>query len=141
MTATNPHENVQAAFGLLQVEQALATVFGVKAAGLPALRGRIQHLRRLGLTPPSARGKVIQYDFGWAARWYLALVLTIRAGRDPSQAVAFIKKSWGRRFRNDVAAAEVRVDRGEAALDDLVHVARRVERPELHVIVTLDCPP
>src|SRR5258708_5329193 len=134
----NPHVNVETVIGLPQVEQALATVFGVKSAGLPALRGRIQHLRRLGLTPPSGRGQVIQYDFGWCARWYLALLLTIRLGRDPVQAVRFIKENWGRPFRKDLAAAEARVDANKAGLGDLVEVARHVEQPDLHVILTFD---
>jgi hypothetical protein len=87
MDAIRPHEFGKAVFGYQQVENALAVAFGVTVAGRPALRGRIQHLRRLGLTPRSGRGKVIPYDFEWAARWYLALLLTMRLGRDPRVAV------------------------------------------------------
>jgi hypothetical protein len=91
MNGIRPHEIGTAVFGYQQVENALAVVFGVTVAGRPALRGRIQHLRRLGLTPRSGRGKVIPYDFEWAARWFLALLLSVRLGRDPKVAVEVVK--------------------------------------------------
>jgi hypothetical protein len=141
MAAASPHNDRQAVFGLPQVERALATAFQVKPSDLPALRGRIQHLRRLGLTPRRARGKVIQCDFGWVARWYLALVLITRIGRDPVKVVYVVSnKNWGRAFLGDLAAAEDRVDRLEAGLGDLVEVARHVDRPDLHILLRLEFP-
>src|SRR5260370_19370578 len=117
-------------WGLPQVEDALASVFDIKPSGRPALVGRIQHLRRLELTPKSGRGVPVAYTFDWVCRWYLALLLTIRLGRDPTQAVEFINKKWGKPFRKDFSAADARVDRIEAKLGDLVEVARKVEQPE-----------
>ena len=79
-----------------QVESALACVFGADAAGQAGwLRGRIQHLRRLRLTPPAEGGPVI-YNFEWAARWLLALRLE-RVGLNPADIVAFFEQNWERK--------------------------------------------
>jgi hypothetical protein len=110
MDAIRPHEFGKVVFGYQQVENALAVAFGVTVASRPALRGRIQHLRRLGLTPRSGRGKVIRYDFGWAARWYLALLLTMRLGRDPRVAVQVLRR--GENF-GEVFKQAMKADRAE----------------------------
>jgi hypothetical protein len=118
MVVTKPHECPKtAAFGYGQIERALASVLRIGENGLPALRGRIQHLRRLGLTPSSGRGKVIAYDFAWPALWYLALILTKVMGRDPKAVVQLLtSESFGQAFEN----------------------ARKAQDPEHHVVVQID---
>src|SRR5262245_61770517 len=79
-----------------QVEAALARVLRVDADGQEKwLRGRIQHLRRLGLTPAADGGRV-RYDLEWAARWLLALRLE-RVGLDPADVFAFFAANWDRK--------------------------------------------
>jgi hypothetical protein len=117
MDAIRPHELGKVVFGYQEVENALAVVFGVTAAGRPALKGRIQHLRRLDLTPPSGRGQVIRYDFEWVACWYLGLVLTMRLGRDPRVAVQVLRtETFGQVFQQ----------------------AMKADRTENHVVVTIN---
>jgi hypothetical protein len=115
MDAIRPHG--KAVFGYQQVENALAVAFGVTVAGRPALRGRIQHLRRLGLTPPSGRGKSIRYDFQWAACWYLALLLTMRLGRDPKVAVRVLAEGY---------------------FDRVFKRAMKADRAEDHIVATIN---
>jgi hypothetical protein len=120
------------------VEPALASLF--RPIGLPALRGRIQHFRRLGLTPPAVPGRAVQYDFDWTARWFLALLLTIRRGDDPVVAVKVIKRQWGRPGRIDRATAEKMFYHGEGmqlGLGDVVQIARYA-KPADRVIATVD---
>src|SRR5262249_61889689 len=98
MAARRVHERANPAapgtYSYSQVESALARVFGADAAGQAGwLRGRIQHLRRLRLTPPAGRGSV-DYDFEWAARWLLALRLE-RVGADPAGIVAVFEGNCG----------------------------------------------
>jgi hypothetical protein len=79
-----------------EVETAIARVSKADAeAQVGWLRGRIQHLRRLGLTPPADRGPVV-YTFEWAARWLLALRLE-RIGLNPVAVVKFIEDNWERK--------------------------------------------
>jgi hypothetical protein len=127
------HETAKpATFGYNQVQAGLTAA--LDSTDHPGrVRGRIQHIRRLQLAPKSGRGRVIRYNFDWIARWHLALLLSMRLGYDPTEAVAFIQKNWGRASRD----AENAFDRGEAMLGDVVTVARMARRPDQHVIVTL----
>jgi len=97
--AATAHESAKPVPGGLtysQVESALGRVLGADAAGQAGwLRGRIQHLRRLGLTPPADRGPLI-YTFEWAARWLVALRLE-RIGLKPADVVAFFEANWDRK--------------------------------------------
>jgi hypothetical protein len=79
-----------------QVEAALGQVLGADAARQARwLRGRIQHLRRLGFTP-AAEGARVSYDLEWATRWLLALRLE-RVGLNPVDVVAFFTANWDRK--------------------------------------------
>src|SRR5262249_11501528 len=79
-----------------EVETAIARVLKADVeAQVGRLRGRIQHLRRLGLTPPADSGPVV-YTFEWAARWLLALRLE-RVGLNPVAVVKFIEDNWERK--------------------------------------------
>src|SRR5215472_12760452 len=97
--AATAHESAKPVPGGLtysQVESALGRVLGADAAGQDGwLRGRIQHLRRLGLTPPADRGPLI-YTFEWAARWLVALRLE-RVGLSPVAIVNFFSDNWERK--------------------------------------------
>jgi hypothetical protein len=99
MAATRAHEaakSVSGGFTYSEIESALARLLGADAAGRAGwLRGRIQHLRRLGLTPPADRGPVV-YTFEWAARWLVALRLE-RIGLNPADVVAFFEANWERK--------------------------------------------
>jgi hypothetical protein len=80
-----------------EVETALARVLQVDADGQTGwLRGRIQHLRRLGFTPPADRGAPVAYTFEWATRWLLALRLE-RVGLNPVAVVEFFEANWVRK--------------------------------------------
>jgi len=125
MDGKTTQKAAKAAYGYATLERALGKVFGVKpAAREKSFRARIIHLRRLGLTPQSGRGEVIAYDDEWAARWYLGLLLTMRLGRDPKLVAEYIKANWSRP--------------GETNLRVLVKQARAAQRPEDHVILTID---
>ena len=112
------------------VEKALAKVFGIDAAGQAGrLRGRIQHLRKLGLTPPTDGGPVA-YGDEWLTKWLLALELE-HFGVDPRQAAELIEKRWEPPRKRDANQA---VQRGEPTFIELVAVAR-AERHDLIVTV------
>jgi hypothetical protein len=77
------------------VETALAQVFGANPSTQKgALRGRIQHLRRLGL-PSSGpgRGKVIEYTDAQIWAWLIALELE-EFGLDPALIVNMVRGAW-----------------------------------------------
>jgi hypothetical protein len=99
MVATRAEERAKSALAGLsygEVETAIARVLKVDATAQTRwMRGRIQHLRRLGLTPPADRGPVV-YTFEWAARWLLALRLE-RLGLNPVAVVKFIEDNWERK--------------------------------------------
>lgn len=82
-------------YSYAMVETALARVFDLNAADQKGrLRGRIQHLRRLGL--PSGgpgSGKTIAYDFDAIVMWLIALELE-EFGIDPRLAVKMVKIYW-----------------------------------------------
>jgi hypothetical protein len=128
------HETAKpATFGYNQVQAGLTAA--LDSTDHPGrVRGRIQHIRRLQLAPKSGRGRVIRYNFDWIARWHLALLLSMRLGYDPTEAVAFIQKNWGRASRDPDTAFH----RGEAMLADIVAVARTARTKDEHVILTLD---
>jgi hypothetical protein len=119
-----------------QIEKALATALGVDAAGQVGwLRGRIQHLRRLGLTPEGpGRGRTINYTREDADQWLIALALA-HGNADPTRLVQLIKKNWDppRRKRTPEDA----MMEGEATFSDLVESARASRKPETDVIVTI----
>src|SRR5215468_3025722 len=86
-----------AGFGYYVVEAALAEMFGVhrKADREGWFRSRLIYVRRSGITPRSGRGKVIEYDFEWIAKWYLVLLFTLRLGREPKMVLETLKR-WNR---------------------------------------------
>ena len=130
MLATKPHPPAKPALSYALVETALAKVFGIDAAGQAGwLRGRIQHLRRLGLTPQTVRGPVA-YGDEWLVKWLIALELEYFEV-DPRQVVELIDKGWKPPHKRDAHEA---VQRGEATLSELVAVAR-AERHDLIVTV------
>ena len=103
-----------------EVETALARVYRLDSAD-GKLKGRIQHLRRLGLTPPAHGGPVAYTPKSqWAEKWLVALELA-HLNVDPTTAVEFIAKSWEPPRKRDVDRA---VDAGVATLGELVTVAR-----------------
>lgn len=116
------------------LESALARALGVDEAGQAGwFRGRIGNLRRLGFAPVSGRGKVVNFDRSWATRWYLALLLTVRFGRDPGATVKFISEQWERPTSRRRTA-----DVSGWLLSDVAAEARAAVRIEDHVIVTID---
>lgn len=89
-------KSVSAGYSYGEVEAAIARVLKADAEAQAGwLRGRIQHLRRLGLTPP-AEGSPVAYTFEWAARWLLALRLE-RLGLNPVAVVKFVEDNWERK--------------------------------------------
>jgi hypothetical protein len=82
-------------YGYAKVETALARVFGADAASQKgAFRGRIIHLRRLGLPEGGpGRGKTIAYTDEQVYQWLIALLLE-EFGIDPALAVKMIKTRW-----------------------------------------------
>jgi hypothetical protein len=99
MVATKAEEcakPVSAGYSYGEVETAIARVLKVDAKAQAGwLRGRIQHLRRLGLTPPADRGP-IAYTFEATAQWLLALRFE-RLGLNPVAVVKFIEDNWERK--------------------------------------------
>ena len=95
MSAKQPRVSGKAGYPYAAVETALADVFDVDPAAQRGwLRGRIQHLRRLGLTPEGpGKGKTIAYSGEDVDKWLLALELA-HFRIDPVMAVASIKKGW-----------------------------------------------
>jgi hypothetical protein len=93
-------------FGYASVEGALAKVFGMPpAVQAGMLRGRLIHLRRLGLAPKgSGRGKRIEYDRDAAYRWLIALKLE-DVGVDPLVAINLIEGTWEHHLVTIITAA------------------------------------
>jgi len=122
MLATKAQERAVPATGYsyAAVETALARVFQIDAAGQVGwLRGRIQHLRRLGLTPPANRGPVAYTD-DWVARWLLALRLE-NLGLNPVAIVGFITDNWERKPGDELPVE---------SLLDVVAKARKARKPD-----------
>jgi hypothetical protein len=122
-----------------QVESALARVFGADAAGQAGwLRGRIQHLRRLGLTPPADGGFVV-YDFEWSARWLLALRLE-RVGPDPADIVAFFEANWDRKPGAKFPVRSLRevIEKARAPIEKARKAKAAYHSDDVWLIVTFD---
>src|SRR5262245_9878194 len=123
MLATKAKERAKpvsaSGYSYSQVETAIARVLGVDADGQVGwLRGRIQHLRRLGLSPPADRGPVV-YTFDWAARWLLALRLE-RLGINPAAVVNFFEDNWERKPGHKLPVTSVRevIEDARAPIDE-----------------------
>jgi hypothetical protein len=127
-----------AGFTYAIIETALARIFDVDAVGQKTwLRARIQHLRRLGLVAESpGKGRTIIYKHEHADRWLLALLLTLRLGRDPAKTVEFLQTKWDRPTAR--RSRRHQTDRSDWLLADIVEEARKVERREDHIIITFD---
>jgi hypothetical protein len=123
-----------ASYGYAHVEAAIARVFGLKEAD-GRLKGRIQHMRRLGLTPPTDGGPVAYDTTDWPDQWVIGLELEY-AGLDPTAAVRFVQGNW-RRHR-DLQAAKDAVSANTGSLTDLVDVARASTRDIHDVMLTVN---
>jgi hypothetical protein len=77
------------------LETAIGVVFGVDEAGQRGwLRGRIQNLRRLGLTPEGpGSGRAISYSYEYGLRWLIGIEFGF-LHVDPSTTAAFIHEHW-----------------------------------------------
>jgi|SRR5262249_1653691 len=130
MAATKAQERakpVSDELGYIDVESAISRVLKVNAkAQVGWLRGRIQHLRRLGLTPPADRGPVA-YTFEWAARWLLALRLE-RIGLNPVAVARFINDNWERKPGHRLPVTSLREVIENACTP--LEIARKAKRPE-----------
>jgi hypothetical protein len=126
-------------FTYSEVESALGLVFGADAAGQAGwLRGRIQHLRRLGLTPPADRGPVI-YTFEWAARWLVALRLE-RIGLKPADVVAFFEANWDRKLGAKLPRRSLRevIGKARAPIEKARKVKADYHSDDVWLIVTFN---
>jgi hypothetical protein len=125
------------AYGYAAVERALGEVFAIDARGQRGwLRGRLTNFRRLGLTPEGpGKGKTIDYTLEDVDRWMIGMELG-HLRLDPAVIVELIDRTWSRPTGGlDAFAA---FDRGEAALRDLITVARAGTRPDVMVTVRFD---
>jgi hypothetical protein len=133
MSAKKVHERVKAApagYTYAEVETAIARVLQIDSGAQGGfLRGRIQHLRRLGLTPsPTATGGPIPYSPDWAARWLLALRLE-RLGLTPTAVVEFIQENWERRPGAKLSVTSLR---------QVIEDARAVRKGDTFLTVRFD---
>jgi hypothetical protein len=142
MTATRAQEGAKPVSSKLtysDVESALGRVFGADAAGQAGwLRGRIQHLRRLGLTPPADRGPVI-YTFEWAARWLVALRLE-RIGLNPADVVAFFQANWDRKLGAKLPRRSLRevIEKARAPIEKARKVKADYHNDDVWLMVTFN---
>jgi hypothetical protein len=142
MPATKTQEHakpVPGGFTYSHLESALGRVFGADAAGQAGwLRGRIQHLRRLGLTPPTDRGPVV-YTFEWAARWLLALRLE-RVGLNPADIVEFFRANWERKPGSKFPVKSLRevIEQARAPVEKARKAKTRYHSDDVWLIVTFD---
>jgi hypothetical protein len=139
MGRNQPQASADAPYSYGQIEHALAQVFGIDAAGQKGwLRGRLQHVRRLGLVADSpGRGRTIDYALDDADKWLVAIELEHfgQLGADPTKVVELIKRVWNPPARK--RSASEAVARGEASLRDLVAVARASRRRDTDLILTV----
>lgn len=84
-------------YSYAQAETVLARLFGAgnEAAQRGAFRGRLKHLKRLGvpLDVSPGRGKRIQYGIEYIYQWALCLELE-EFGLDPTIIVQFVRAYW-----------------------------------------------
>jgi hypothetical protein len=102
-------------FSYAMVESALARVFGADAmAQKRVFRGRLQHLRRLGL-PSGGRGRGKAITYTKANIYELGFCLQLeQLGVDPSLAVDLLKAPRHRKYILDAyATAEESLQKGE----------------------------
>jgi hypothetical protein len=89
-------------YSYAQAEAALARVFGVEPVAMPRLRGRIDHLRKLGLRDERpGKGQTVAYGETMILKWLTALILET-AGQDPKKVVQFVSATWERRRGHDL---------------------------------------
>lgn len=133
-------KSANARYSYGEVETALAAVFGIDRAGQVGwLRGRLQHVRRLGLVADSpGRGRTIEYTREDAEKWLVAIELEY-FNADPAKVVELIKTAWRPPARS--RSASDAFARNEASLADLVTEARASRRPGDDVIVTVQFGP
>ena len=126
MGAKKTQTQPKAEYSYAHVETALAATFGVDVTGKVGwLRGRIQHLRRLGLQPKGpGKGATIRYSLDDVDRWLAALELE-HFRIHPTAAVAAVKNNWN----------------GPGMLRDLVAEARASREPKNDVLITVDFGP
>ena len=91
----NARQMDPARYGYAQIKSALALVFGADAKAQKGwLRGRIQNLKKLGLSPPSpGPGRAISYFLDDADKWLLGLEFGF-LHIDPSTTADFIQAHW-----------------------------------------------
>jgi len=135
-------EPAKAVYGYYVAEAALAEMFGVtrKADREGWFRSRLIYMRRSGITPRSGRGKVIEYKFEWVARWFLALLFTLRLGREPKMVMETIKR-WNQPAGRPDRTPNEAANRGEATIREIILTAmepERRERSDEHVILFID---
>lgn len=137
MVRDTPQTPAKAAFTYGQLEAALAAVFGIDEAGQKGwLRGRLQHVRRLGLVADSpGRGRTIDYTRDDADKWLVAIELE-HFGIDPTKVVELVKRQWNPPPSRKRTASGA-FARGEASLADLVAEARASQKPGTDVVVTV----
>jgi len=134
MSAKEPQKTE---YAYADVERALAEVFGVDAEGRRGwLRGRLTNFRRFGLSPAGpGKGRTIAYDLEDVEKWLIGLEL-MHFRFDPTLIVEFINRTWSRPDGKRTAAEAF--DRGEAALHDLVSVARAGELPDVLITIRFE---
>jgi hypothetical protein len=75
---------IKSLYSYAQVENALAEAFGIGPDKRGALRGRIKHFQRLGISPSSpGKGRTIDYEKKDALRWAIAMEFA-EFGIDPT---------------------------------------------------------
>ncbi len=137
MHAKITHTPSNAVYAYGQIEAAVGAAVGVDPDGQKGwLRARITHLRKLGLgRAGSGRrgGLPLAYSREDADKWLVSLEIQA-CGVDPVTAAAFIKARWDPPKSRDASKA---VDRGEASISELVEVARKSQRRDADVVMTV----
>jgi hypothetical protein len=113
-------EALEMAIMYAQAEAMLAAMHGATGEARTAFRGRLQHLRRLGipLGVNPGRGKHAWYSDGNLWEWALALELA-EAGLDPAAIARFVRDHWKDRLLPRIEEHKKRV-----AECDLIFIGR-----------------